>query len=293
MTNVKIFVNLLLAPAAGLPPHGCLHPPPGWLESRAGQLRSMETLVQFRNRRGNWLRGMIHRPAGSRHAPAVVFFHGFTGDRLESHWIFVKCARALAREGVASLRFDFFGSGESEGEFRDATLLTEIADAEDAVAFLRRQKGIDAARMGLAGLSLGGCIAARIAPKVHARALVLWSAVAHPTLLRKLARATARPLPGSKGALEYDAREISPRFLAAAHRVKPVAALRRFRGPTLVIHPERDTAVPLSHADDLFRAAGADLKATVVIPGADHTFTSLAWEAQVIGRTVDWLRECL
>jgi hypothetical protein len=253
----------------------------------------METLVQFRSRRGRWLRGMIHRPASSGRARAVVFFHGFAGDRMESHWIFIKCARALAREGIASLRFDFFGSGESEGEFRDATLLTEIADAKDAVAFLRRQKGIDGSRMGLVGLSLGGCIAALIAPWVRARALVLWSAVAHPTLLRELARANARPIPGSKGALEYEAREISPRFLAAAHRVKPVAGLRRYRAPTLVIHPEKDTAVPLSHAEDLFRAAAADLKAKVIIPGADHTFTSLAWEAQVIGKTVDWLRECL
>jgi hypothetical protein len=253
----------------------------------------METLVQFRNRRGRWLRGMLHRPEGRRRAPGVVFFHGFTGDRLESHWIFVKCARALARAGIASLRFDFSGSGESEGEFRDATLFTEIADAEDSVAFLRRQKGIDGARLGLTGLSLGGCVAAVIAPRVRARALVLWSAVAHPTLLRQLARTTAGPIPGSKGALEYDAREISPRFLAATRCVKPLAALKRFHGPTLVIHPEKDTAVPLSHATDLFRATAAELKAKVIVPGADHTFTSLAWEALVIEKTVDWLRQCL
>lgn len=252
-----------------------------------------ETLVQFRNRHGRWLRGMVHRPEGKARAPGVVFFHGFTGDRLESHWIFVKCARALARAGIASLRFDFFGSGESEGEFREATLHTEVADAEDAVAFLRRQKGIDGARLGLTGLSLGGCIAATIAPSVRARALVLWSAVARPALLRQLARSTARRIPGSKGAYEFDAREISSRFLAATHRVKPLAALERFHGPTLIIHPEKDAAVPLSHAMDLFRAAAAELKAKVIVPGADHTFSSLAWEGKVIDKTVEWLRQYL
>ena len=42
--------------------------------------------------------------------------------------MFVKCSRALAQVGVASLRFDFYGSGESDGEFRQMTLRGEIAD---------------------------------------------------------------------------------------------------------------------------------------------------------------------
>src|SRR3974390_1954250 len=150
----------------------------------------METLIQFRNAENRLLRGMIHRPdeAGARrNAAGVVFLHGFTGDRMESHWIFIKCARALAEAGTASLRFDFFGSGESEGEFREASLETELADARAAVAFLGKQKGIDHKRLGLCGLSLGGTVAACTAPAARARALVLWSAVAHPSLLQALA----------------------------------------------------------------------------------------------------------
>ena len=71
---------------------------------------------------------MIHRPERARArrgGPGVVLFHGFTGDRMESHWLFVKCSRALARAGIASLRFDFYGSGESEGEFSEVTLQGE------------------------------------------------------------------------------------------------------------------------------------------------------------------------
>src|SRR6201997_5559743 len=104
----------------------------------------VESFIEFRNRTGKRLRGMIHRPAKARSrrgTPAVIFLHGFTGDRMESHWIFVKCARALARVGVASLRFDFYGSGESEGEFREVTLQSEIADARAAIDFLRRYRG--------------------------------------------------------------------------------------------------------------------------------------------------------
>ena len=103
---------------------------------------SIESFVEFPNRAGKTLRGMMHRPAGARHrrVPAVTMFHGFTGNRMESHWIFVKCSRALAQAGIASLRFDFYGSGESAGDFREVTLRGEIADGRAAVAFLRRQK---------------------------------------------------------------------------------------------------------------------------------------------------------
>lgn len=249
----------------------------------------METQVEFRNRPGKRLRGMIHLPRRARRrqgVPGVVFFHGFTGDRMESHWIFVKCARRLELGGIASLRFDFYGSGESEGEFRQATLQGEIADAKAAVAFFRKQKGIDPERMGLCGLSLGGAIAATLAKRSRARALVLWAALAHPGELRRLAERTTRPLPG--GGREYGGHEVSPRFLKNAGEVRPLEALGRFRGPTLIIHPEKDEYLPLHHPRDLFCASGAEIKEKIIIPGADHTFTSLAWEREVIAQTAGW-----
>ncbi|MGE5326428.1 MAG: alpha/beta hydrolase, partial [Deltaproteobacteria bacterium] len=175
----------------------------------------MEIPVKFRNRSRKVLRGMIHNPQTARgRVPGVVFFHGFTGDRMESHWMFVKCARALADAGIASLRFDFYGSGESDGTFREVTLLGEVSDARAAVSFFRRQKCIDAGRVGLCGLSMGGAVAATVAAWARARALVLWSALAHPKGLRRLGEVNTLPLPN--GAREYNAHEISKSFLETA-----------------------------------------------------------------------------
>ncbi len=235
---------------------------------------------------------MIHRPAGSgaggRRTPGVIFFHGFTGDRMESHWLFVKCSRALAGAGIASLRFDFYGSGESEGEFREATVEGEIRDAGAAVEFFERQQGIDARRLGVLGLSLGGAIAASVAHRMRARALVLWAALAHPSHLRALSEMSTKPIPGAGGAREYSGHEVSSRFLEPIDRFAPLKAIARFNGPTLIIHPEKDEFLPLSHPEAYFQSAGSATKEKVIIPGADHTFTSIAWEGEVIGRTVQW-----
>jgi dipeptidyl aminopeptidase/acylaminoacyl peptidase len=252
----------------------------------------MEIPIEFRNRRGKRLRGVIHKPGtGARRVPGVVFFHGFTGDRMESHWILIKCARALEKAGIASLRFDFYGSGESDGEFREVTLQSEIADAKSAVEFLRRQKGIDPARLGLCGLSMGGAVAATVAPGSKARALVLWSALAHTKHLRKLVKRVTRPLPN--GAREYNAHEISARFLETVEKVQPLDALRRFTAPTLIIHPGKDDHLPLHHPEDYFQASGAKVKEKIIIPGADHTYTSIAWEREVIEHTSAWFSKHL
>jgi uncharacterized protein len=257
----------------------------------------IEEHVQFRNAAKKWLRGMIARPRRNARArggtPGVVFFHGFTADRMESHWLFVKCSRALARAGIASLRFDFYGSGESDGEFREATLQGEVSDALAAVKFFRRQKGIDRGRVGLLGLSLGGAIAASIAHRAKAEALVLWAALAHPAHLRTLAERSTRPLPGSDGFREYGAHEICPCFLDDMEKLEPLQSIAQFQRPVLIIHPEKDEHLPLSHPEDYLQAAGTDIKQKVIIPGADHTFTSIAWEREVIERTVEWFERCL
>lgn len=255
----------------------------------------IERFVEFPTRSGKTLRGMLHLPAATQQGPVpgVVLFHGFTGDRMESHWMFVKCSRALARAGIGSLRFDFYGSGESDGEFREVSLSGEIADGRAAVAFMRGQKEIDPERVGLLGLSLGGAVAAALSFSVKSKAIVLWSAVAHTARLRDLATQAAQQIPGKPGAVEFNARELSPRLMEDVLKVEPIRHLARFRGPTLIVHPEKDAHIPISHAHDFFHAAGSSTKELVIVAGADHVYTSIPWEQDVIARSVQWFERHL
>ncbi|MHC4201539.1 MAG: alpha/beta hydrolase, partial [Planctomycetota bacterium] len=139
--------------------------------------KTLEKQVEFTSG-GLTLRGMVHLPDAQGSSPAIVVFHGFTGNRIGGEFLPVKLSRALAGAGIASLRFDFAGSGESEGEFVDMSPLTELADARSALEFLARQEGVDPGRLGAYGHSLGGMVAAMLLEDVRLGSGAILAAVA-------------------------------------------------------------------------------------------------------------------
>ena len=72
-------------------------------------------------------------------------------------------AKALEQAGYVVLRFDFRGCGQSEGRRGDVIVDEEIADLRHAIDFLATQPGVDAARIGVIGASLGGSVAIEVA----------------------------------------------------------------------------------------------------------------------------------
>ena len=97
----------------------------------------MESPVVFENK-GQQIVGMLHLPEGRGRFPTALLLHGFTGTKVEAHRMFVKLSRALADHGIASLRFDYRGSGDSAGEFEDMTIRSEVADSLEAIKVLAR-----------------------------------------------------------------------------------------------------------------------------------------------------------
>ncbi len=115
------------------------------------------------------LAGTLALPPEGRGAPAVVLVSG-TGpiDRdvtLVGHALFRTLAHALASKGVASLRFDKRGVGESEGDFSKTRVEDFLSDVLGANEYLVTQEGFNAARVGLLGHSEGGMVALSAAAK--------------------------------------------------------------------------------------------------------------------------------
>lgn len=101
------------------------------------------------------LAGVLSTPEAAEKFPLVILLHGFTGWKEEKH--IETLAEELVKVGIAALRFDAPGSGESEGTFeRDYTLTNYIACVADVLAWAQASPGIDPERVGIWGHSMGG-----------------------------------------------------------------------------------------------------------------------------------------
>lgn len=241
---------------------------------------------------------MLHLPGGRGRFPTALLLHGFTGTKVETHRMFVKVARTLAQHGIASLRFDYRGSGDSAGEFEDMTIRSEVADALEAITFLARHKRINSRRLALIGMSMGGAIAAHVVARERARfkSLVLWAPVAEGAgILDDLSTPEAVASLAETGLTDHGGNLVGVAFVRQFADMKPLREVAKSKCPTLIIHGSKDETVPAHHSDLYERALRSPDRVVkkVIIHGADHTFNKHAWERRVITETVDWLGETL
>lgn len=209
-------------------------------------------------------------PGLEEHSPAVLLLHGVNGSRanLTRHAVW------LHGLGYAVLAIDFRGHGGS-GAVSRSFGLHEARDAEAALAFLRR--GAPDRRVGVIGTSLGG--AAALLPDdgpLAVQAMVLQavypdlrSAIANRIALR-LGRPLAllgEPLLSYQSWLRYG---VPPSRLA------PAAAIRRYRGPVLVIGGGADRHTPAAETRRLYDAA-AGPKELWLLPGVEHAGAGWIW----------------
>lgn len=129
-----------------------------------------EQEVTFENTNaGVTLAGTLTIPRGEGPFPAVVLMTGSgpqnRNEELLGHRPFLVLADHLARNGIAVLRYDDRGVGESQGSYGKATHVDFADDARAAFEFLRSQQKVDPERVGLCGHSEGGVHAPIVAAK--------------------------------------------------------------------------------------------------------------------------------
>ncbi|MBC7187541.1 MAG: alpha/beta fold hydrolase [Calditrichaeota bacterium] len=237
---------------------------------------------------GHQLVGILHMPA--MHAGrGVIMCHGFTGNKVESRRLFVEAARAFAEAGMAVLRFDFYGSGDSEGDFADTTLTHNIVNLVDAMQYMKQQ---DCTRVAVLGVSLGGAAAILTLSHHPAEAFVGWSVVPD---LRKLFQQRAPERVRSDETLqgyEFDGWYLKRQFWEDALKYDVGRAFRKLSMPKLLVQGDKD--------DPLFVEGfrSMQVKATppadfYMIPGAGHMFETVRYRRKLITTTVRWLRRNL
>ncbi len=227
---------------------------------------------------GAGVSGTLALPRGDGPHPCAVLLHGFGGHRDETGNLFAKLAKSLAKEGLASLRFDFPGCGKSEGTFADVTAPLYRRTAIAAMRYARSAPGMRLDRLGLLGYSFGGAIATAClggdAPRT--RALVLWAPVGDPAADMVESLGTERAAEAERTgtvAVPWGKGEIRLRraFFHSLAELKPLEAVARYEGAFLVIAGSTDRLA--KHAAPLHDAAAkASPREQRIIEGADHFF---------------------
>ncbi|WP_282777470.1 alpha/beta fold hydrolase [Nocardia sp. CC201C] len=239
---------------------------------------------------------------------AVVLVHG-GGVTREEGGFFTRLAAGLAEAGVASLRFDLRGHGDSEGRQEELTLSTILNDIRIALAHLNEATG--AAELSLLGASFGGGICGYYAakrPDELTRLVLL-----NPQFDYKKRTIDSRDYWANDVISEEKAKELNETgavqftptlkhgrpLLNEVFWLKPNEVLGEIKTPTLVVHGNADTLVPI----DGTRAALAEFTAPVElveIEGSQHGFAvhddpqylnpqSQAYQAEVIAIVARWL----
>ena len=78
------------------------------------------------------IRGLFTEP-NNGYTDIAVMLHGYTGHKNENGFLFKQITKTLVECGIATLRFDYYGSGDSDGEFHEQNFTTVRNDAKAAI----------------------------------------------------------------------------------------------------------------------------------------------------------------
>ncbi|WP_134685870.1 alpha/beta hydrolase [Brevibacillus migulae] len=245
--------------------------------------------------RGMQLSAMMQLPTGVEHPPVVVIAHGFTGEKVGGGQRLVHIANALEQAGYASIRFDFAGSGDSEGTFAAQTTVSGwIEDLHEVVQWTAGQPRFHQSHLYLLGHSLGG-------------AIVLLTDVQGVPIAGRIALAPVinlvdnfrETIIGPKQWAEAESGKTISHFYGSSYFLEPtfvhdllesghdpVEASKSYQAPVLLIHGTQDAAVPAA-GSRIFYEQYHGPKELLLVEEGDHGFTSHL--PVVIEKVLSWL----
>lgn len=248
---------------------------------------------------GEKIFAILHRPLSAGPVPAIVICSGFGGNKCGKFRLFVRLGKELAKRGIAVLRFDYRGAGDSEGEFEEITLERKVSDTLLCLDFLAKDPQIDATRLGLLGRSLGGAIAVLAARcQGQVKSLVLWAPVFHGEPWRELwiSYASHQSQEAASDILRHLPINISNlNFLQQFFNLDVESALAELkRVPLLHLHGMKDHLVKIEHAHHYEKARqGIEQTRFVQLPLSDHDFSNQKEQEIAIEETCQWFQHTL
>jgi uncharacterized protein len=219
--------------------------------------------------KGHKLAGTLTIPANGHNVPAAVLITGLSPHERNNGsapWMtFRDISDALTRAGIAVLRVDDRGVGESTGDQASFTSFDKADDVRTQVAWLRSHPGVDPKRIMLVGYSEGGLIAPMVAAKDPSIAAVITLAgpgvpgleVARYQVEQPILRDASIPESERKKEIEKQfaeaLKDLTP-HMSSYLKIDPTQYDRQVRCPALIIQGGADATVPLRSAERIATA---------------------------------------
>jgi fermentation-respiration switch protein FrsA (DUF1100 family) len=223
---------------------------------------------------GKKIYGILHLPKNPA-PPCVIASHGLFSSKESEK--FVALGEFFSAQGIALIRYDHQGCGESEGDLSATTASSRIKDLA-AIFELAANHPLLGDRLGLLGSSMGGFISIfKGAADFRVKASVLW---ATPSRL------------GNKQDMDDEHNpSLGDEFYRDLDRYDASASIQKVKN-CLLLHGEADELVPFTQAKELYQAARTP-KHLELFPGGDHRFTDPQHRLRAIRMSLEWFQHYL
>lgn len=208
----------------------------------------------------------------------VIFCHGFRGEKTGPNRTFVRAARLLAASGISSLRFDQYGSGDSDGDFLESRFNGWI----DTIRALAHQQLDLGQRIALFGQSMGASAVICAAAGLPVDAVVAWVPDANIDEFT----------PGSEGFVEEGGQRVGNAFWREAYAANVAQHLAEISAPSYLVFGTADEYVSTENREALVAAAGPNVRIDT-FDGYPHSAWTSEQADDIIERSVGFLTQHL
>jgi len=204
--------------------------------------------------------------------PMMIIMHGFGGKK-ESP-LFDQLVKKLTSQGIATIRFDFNGHGESEGDFQYMTVPNEIEDATCIFNYVRSLDYVSC--IGVLGHSQGGVVAAmlsgQLGGEIACAVLMAPAAVLRDDAIRGSTFGKQyNPLDPPEYVELFGKNRLGRDYIKTAFSLPIYETAANYHGSLCVIHGTGDQVVPYTYGLRFYQqSAGAEM---YTLDGEDHGFS--------------------
>jgi len=249
-----------------------------------------EEKVIFYNNKKQKLVGLLSIPDKEK-LPIAIIIHGFKGTK--EYYPFVNNSiKPLTDSGIAVLRIDLRGSGESDLKFKDMTIKSESEDVLTTIDYVKNLKNIDSKRMALIGISMGtAAILMAMEHKPDVKTLVFWGPAWYFNGSRYYDTPQHRKTVEEEGVFYVTQGFTGKRLVAGKELFKEITTLdirpfmKLVKMPVLILRGSEDEIVGTGRDKEAVKLLNADYK---IIKKGDHNFTDKDSEKELIKLTIDW-----